>query len=53
MASESKKRKEKNCNSNHGFALKENLMKIKRLLFFNASTRRKNNKIILDDNQTT
>lgn len=45
MASENKKRKMKNAHSNRGFALKESLMKIKRSLFFNASNRRKNNKI--------
>lgn len=45
MASENKKRKMKNAHSNHGFALKESTMKLKRLLFFNASNRRKNNKL--------
>jgi hypothetical protein len=45
MASENKKRKMKNAHSNRGFALKESLMKMKRMLFFNASNRRKNNKI--------
>lgn len=39
MASENKKKKEKNSYSNHGFALKEKLMKLKRLLYFNASKR--------------
>jgi hypothetical protein len=40
MASENKKRKEKNCNSNHGFALKEKNMKLKRLLYYNSSQRK-------------
>ena len=40
MASENKKRKMKNAYSNHGFALKEHVMKLKRMLFFNASTRK-------------
>lgn len=39
MASENKKRKEKNCNSGHGFALKEKVLKLKRLLYFNSSKR--------------
>lgn len=45
MASENKKKKEKNCHSNHGFALKEKLMKLKRLLYFNSSTRKELKKI--------
>lgn len=45
MASENKKKKEKNCNSNHGFALKEKMMKLKRLLFFNSSKRKELKKI--------
>lgn len=44
MASEKKKRKEKRCNSNHGFALKEKNLKIRRLLYFNSSQRKQNNK---------
>jgi len=39
MSSENKKRKEKRCNSIHGFALKEKLMKLKRALYYNASKR--------------
>ena len=46
MASENKRRKEKNCKSYHGFALKEKGTKIKRLLYFNSSQRRLNNKIL-------
>jgi hypothetical protein len=46
MASENKKKKEKNSNSNHGFALKESELKLKRLLFYNSSTRKKLKKII-------
>lgn len=49
MASQNKKNKEKNCYSNHGFALKEKFMKIKRLLYFNSSMRRENNKIDLSN----
>lgn len=45
MASENKKKKEKNCNSYHGFALKEKMMKLKRLLFFNSSKRKELKKI--------
>jgi len=45
MASENKKRKEKNSNSNHGFSLKEKLMKLKRVLFYNASKRKELKKI--------
>lgn len=45
MASKNKKNKEKNCYSNHGFALKEKLMKLKRLLYFNGSKRRDLKKI--------
>lgn len=45
MSSENKKKKEKNSNSNHGFALKEKLMKLKRMLFYNASTRKELKKI--------
>lgn len=49
MASQNKKNKEKNCYSDHGFALKEKLMKIKGLLYFNSSMRRENNKINLNN----
>jgi hypothetical protein len=45
MASENKKRKEKNSNSTHGFALKEKLMKLKRALFYNSSKRKELKKI--------
>lgn len=45
MSSENKKRKEKNSNSNHGFALKEKIMKLKRALYFNASKRKELKKI--------
>jgi len=45
MASENKKHKEKNSNSNHGFALKEKLMKLKRALYYNASKRKELKKI--------
>ena len=34
MASVNKKKKMKNCNSNHGFALKEKVMKLKREFIF-------------------
>jgi hypothetical protein len=44
MASENKKKKMKNSNSHHGFALKEKKMKLKRMLFFNASQRKQNNR---------
>lgn len=40
MSSEKKKRKMKNSHTNHGFALKEKISKIKRLLFYNASKRK-------------
>ena len=43
--SENKKRKERNCYSNHGFAMKEKNLKIKRLLYYNSSTRQVNKKI--------
>ena len=49
MSSKNKIKKEKNCNSNHGFALKESKMKLKRLLFFNASMRQKLKKVLLED----
>ncbi|MFA5395495.1 MAG: hypothetical protein WC346_05680 [Methanogenium sp.] len=49
MSSKNKIKKEKNCNSRHGFALKESKMKLKRLLFFNASLRKKLKKIELED----
>lgn len=39
MSSQNKRKKEKNSNSWHGFALKEKLMKLKRRLFFNSSLR--------------
>jgi len=45
MSAQNKKKKEKNAWSYHGFALKEHESKLKRLLYFNASQRRKNNKI--------
>jgi len=48
MASKNKMNKMKNCYGNHGFDLKESKMKIKRLLYFNASTRKRINKINLD-----
>ena len=40
MASKNKRNKEKNCHSNHGFALKEKLMKMKKILYFNSSKRK-------------
>lgn len=46
MASENKKHKMNNAHSNHGFALKEKNMRIKRRLFFNSSIRKKLNKIM-------
>ena len=45
MSSQNKKKKEKNYYSNHGFALKEKLMKLKRLLYFNSSKRQELKKI--------
>lgn len=45
MASVNKKKKMKNCHSNHGFAFKEKIMKLKRALFFNASKRQDLKKI--------
>lgn len=45
MASENKKKKEKNCNSYHGHALKEKFIKLKRLLYFNSSKRQELKKI--------
>ena len=45
MASESKKRKMKNSYTNRGFALKEKLMKLKRVLFYNSSKRKELKKI--------
>jgi len=39
MASKNKKNKERNCYSDNGMALKQKNMKIKRLLYFNASIR--------------
>lgn len=41
MTALNKFKKEKNSNSNHGFALKESTMKLKRALYFNASIRKK------------
>ena len=46
--SENKKRKEKNCYSNHGFAMKEKRLKIKRLLYYNPSNRQVNKKILFE-----
>lgn len=40
MASQNKKNKEKNCYSNHGWALKQKDTRLKRLLYFNASQRK-------------
>lgn len=48
MSSYNKIKKEKNSNSRHGFALKEKDMKIKRLLYFNASLRKKLKKEVED-----
>ena len=48
MASQNKKNKEKNCRSYHGTALKMKGCKLKRLLFFNSSTRRVNNRIKIE-----
>lgn len=45
MASVNKKKKEKNCYSYHGFALKEKLSRLKRLLYFNSSKRQELKKI--------
>lgn len=50
MSSKNKKNKEKNCNSYHGFALKEHKSKLKRALYFNASMRQKL-KTNLDDDK--
>lgn len=47
MASQNKKNKEDNCNSNHGFALKESGIKLKRRLYFNSSNRQQNKKVII------
>lgn len=49
MASENKKNKMKNCYGVHGFDLKISNMKIKRLLYFNPSNRRKNNKFEIEN----
>ena len=49
MASKNKKAKMKNRYGNHGFDLEQSTMKLKRLLYFNASIRRKNNKIIIEE----
>ena len=49
MSSENKRNKMKNCHGNHGFDLKISDMKLKRLLYFNASDRRKNNKFDIED----
>lgn len=51
MSSQNKKNKEKNCNSYHGFALKEKNMKLKRLLFFNSSKRKELKNISLEDDE--
>jgi hypothetical protein len=45
MSSVNKRKKEKNCNSCHGFALKESNMKLKRALYYNSSNRQKLKKI--------
>lgn len=45
MASVNKMNKEKNSRSNHGFALKEKGLKMKRMLYYNASMRKENKKI--------
>jgi len=49
MASQNKQNKMKNCHGNHGFDLKNSTMKLKRLLYFNSSTRRKNNKFNIEE----
>ena len=49
MSSSNKKAKMKNCYGNHGFDLKNSTMRLKRLLYFNASIRRKLNKINIED----
>ena len=49
MSSSNKKAKMKNCHGNHGFDLKNSTMRLKRLLYFNASIRRKENKINIED----
>ena len=49
MSSSNKKAKMKNCYGNHGFDLKNSTIKLKRLLYFNASIRQKNNKIKIED----
>lgn len=50
MTSESKRRKEKNNpHSYHGFALKEKLMKLKGMLYFNSSKRKELKKIKNDE----
>ena len=49
MASKNKKAKMKNCHGNHGFDLKQSTMKLKRLLYFNSSIRKKLNKITIEE----
>lgn len=41
MASQNKRNKMKNSYTNRGFALKEHVMKLKGVLFFNSSMRKK------------
>jgi len=49
MASENKKRKEKNNPSDHGFALKNKDVKMKRMLYYNSSTRKEGKISLYDD----
>ena len=46
MASENKKKKDKNLNSCHGFALKEKNSKHKRFLFYNSAKRQESKKMV-------
>lgn len=48
MASKNKMNKSKNAYCNHGSELKESTMRIKRLLYFTPSMRKRINKINLD-----
>lgn len=49
MSSESKKRKEKRARTRHGCGLKITTAKVKRLLYYNSSIRKKNKMVILSN----
>ena len=50
MSSQNKKKKDKNLFGSRGYGLKEKDGKLKRMLFFNASTRKKIKRFDIDEN---